>query len=88
MVAEQEAKWGKPKPLPKSKNDYIWNVQYRGKGAEPPSLESAGAAVHAKKQDKQYTGTLIKGIAVMHKSCLQPIMNQDEAIASARMRRG
>jgi len=36
---------------------------------------------------KVYTGTEIIGIAVMHKSCLQPIFNQKEAEDSAHMRR-
>jgi hypothetical protein len=35
----------------------------------------------------KYTGTLVKGIVVQHKSCLQPIISKDEAIDSARMRR-
>lgn len=34
-----------------------------------------------------YTGKNIIGIAVMHKSCLQPIFNAEEAVDSAKMRR-
>ena len=42
----------------------------------------------AKKQPGQYTGTEVVGIAVMHKSCLQPVFSQSEAEESAKMRRG
>lgn len=35
-----------------------------------------------------YTGTEVKGIAVMHKSCLQPIFTDEQAKDSAKMRRG
>lgn len=39
------------------------------------------------KQTPTYTGTKVKGIAVLHKSCLQPVFSQEEAIDIARMRR-
>jgi len=39
------------------------------------------------KQTPTYTGTKIIGIAVLHKSCLQPVFSQEEAIDIARMRR-
>ena len=35
----------------------------------------------------QYTGTLVKGISTMHKSNAVPIINQEEALDHARMRR-
>jgi hypothetical protein len=34
-----------------------------------------------------YTGTQVVGIAVMHKSCLQPVFSQEAAEDSAKMRR-
>ena len=37
---------------------------------------------------KKYTGTLIAGVATMHKSNAVPIINEQEAIDIARMRRG
>jgi hypothetical protein len=40
-----------------------------------------------KPKDKVYTGTNVIGIAVQHKSCLQPIFNQESAKDSAAMRR-
>jgi hypothetical protein len=41
----------------------------------------------AKKEEKQYTGKNLIGIAVMHKSCLQPIFTKESAKDSANMRR-
>ena len=41
-----------------------------------------------KKESPVYTGTLIKGIATMHKSNAVPIISQEEATDIARMRRG
>ena len=40
-----------------------------------------------KKEILKYTGTLVKGIAVTHKSNLIPITSQEQAIEVARMRR-
>jgi hypothetical protein len=36
---------------------------------------------------KVYTGDKIIGITIVHKSCLQPVFNQQEAIDAANMRR-
>ena len=37
---------------------------------------------------KVYTGDKVLGIAVMHKSCLQPVFSEEAAKDSAKMRRG
>lgn len=42
----------------------------------------------AKAPTDRYTGDKVVGIAVMHKSCLQPVFSQTEAEESAKMRRG
>ena len=47
-----------------------------------------GAACATKKEPQRYTGTLIKGIATMHKSNAVPILNDQDAIDISRMRRG
>ena len=39
------------------------------------------------KPSPTYTGTKVIGIAVMHKSCLQPVFSQEAAEDSAKMRR-
>lgn len=51
-----------------------------------PSLDT-GIGNATKRQDPQYTGTKVLGIALQHKSCFQPIFNQQAAIDSANMRR-
>lgn len=38
--------------------------------------------------EKVYTGTLIKGVATMHKSNAVPVINQEQAEEISRMRRG
>jgi hypothetical protein len=48
----------------------------------------AAGTTGAKKEEKQYTGKNLIGIAVMHKSCLQPIFTKESAKDSANMRRG
>ena len=42
----------------------------------------------ARKENPKYTGTLVKGIATMHKSNAVPVINQKEAEDIAKMRRG
>ncbi len=51
-----------------------------------PSLDT-GKGIAAKKEVTQYTGTECIGIAVMHKSCLQPVFNKQSAEDIAKMRR-
>ena len=54
-----------------------------------PSGNSFGTASStAKKEPQKYTGTLIKGIATMHKSNAVPVIDQKQAEEIARMRRG
>jgi phosphopantetheinyl transferase (holo-ACP synthase) len=51
-----------------------------------PSLNS-GAGVATKAEPKQYTGTKVIGVTVLHKSCLQPVFNEQAAKDAASMRR-
>jgi beta-lactamase superfamily II metal-dependent hydrolase len=46
-----------------------------------------GLGVATKKESPKYTGTLIKGIATMHKSNAVPVLNQEDAEAISKMRR-
>jgi hypothetical protein len=59
---------------------------YQVKSAIPLSNTVAGSG--AKITEKRYTGTLIKGIATMHKSNAVPILNKEQAIEVSTMRRG
>lgn len=54
----------------------------------PASLNSWVTGAVTSKPTQQYTGDKMLGIAVMHKSCLQPVFNADAAVESAKMRRG
>lgn len=56
---------------------------------ESPKYESGdGIGVTFAKKENVYTGTLIKGIATMHKSNAVPIISEEQAHEVARMRRG
>lgn len=52
-----------------------------------PSVILEGPAVCARPDTKQYTGTLVKGIGMMHKSNLIPIIDEQQARDIATMRR-
>ena len=56
---------------------------------ETPKIRSLGTITGSTslKEKKEYTGTNMIGISIVHKSCLQPIFNEDEAKAVASMRR-
>ena len=51
-----------------------------------PSLYTPGDDCTLKEIPK-YTGDQMIGISIIHKSCLQPIFSQQEAIDAATMRR-
>jgi len=53
-----------------------------------PSVTSNAAIVCEKPERKEYTGTLVKGIATMHKSNAVPIIDDEQARDISRMRRG
>lgn len=59
---------------------------FRGQGEQAPSLNT-GVGNAIKKEPMMYTGTRLKGIAVMHKSNLVPVFSEDEAKDLASMRR-
>ena len=54
--------------------------------AHIPSL-GTGGGVAVLAPAKVYTGTEVIGVTVLHKSCLQPVFNKQEAIDAASMRR-
>ncbi len=47
-----------------------------------------GIGATSGKVEKKYTGTLIKGVATMHKSNAVPVINQEQMEEISRMRRG
>jgi hypothetical protein len=48
-------------------------------------MEITGGGSGTKKESPKYTGSLVKGIATMHKSNAVPIINQKEATEISRM---
>ena len=71
----------KPKSVHKSVEPY------RRETPDIPSLNSMKGMAFVKNPNK-YTGTLIKGIATMHKSNAVPIIDREQAIEVSDMRRG
>lgn len=59
---------------------------YRRETPDYPSAPDT-AGVAARIDSPKYTGTLVKGIGTMHKSNAVPIINEQEMIDIARMRR-
>lgn len=62
------------------------STSYRRETAHYPSHDN-GIGVAAKTENQKYTGTLIKGIATMHKSNAVPIIDDQQAKDIASMRR-
>ena len=60
--------------------------RYRRDTQHIPSLDQ-DPGVAPKKESTMYTGTLIKGVATMHKSNAVPVINDEEIIAIRHMRR-
>jgi hypothetical protein len=60
----------------------------RNTTAHIKSVDTGAVGGGTKKEPQKYTGTLIKGIATMHKSNAVPILNEQDAIDISRMRRG
>jgi Ser/Thr protein kinase RdoA (MazF antagonist) len=75
-----------PKPVKSVAQAKVTVVPNRD-DTRPQSLNSWVTGPVSSKPSQQYTGDNVKGIAVMHKSCLQPVFSQQEAIDSATMRR-
>lgn len=63
------------------------DVVRRESDARPKSLNSWITGAVSSKPSQQYTGDMVKGITVVHKSCLQPVFTEQEAIDAAHMRR-
>lgn len=80
------AKWGITDAKKNIQKNFTVNYSHRSSDTIISRVDNS-SGVCARKDSPRYTGDLITGIAVMHKSCLQPVINQEQAIESARMRR-
>jgi hypothetical protein len=78
---------GKTKPVldKKGKRVGLYDIPDYNTGPRVTSDQVAGHG--AAREEKKYTGTLIKGIATMHKSNAVPILNKEQAIEVSTMRR-
>lgn len=79
-------KWGVDNSKPTKFKEYTPNYTHRSSNDNYESITTKVSG-GTKRETPKYTGTLVTGIAIMHKSCLQPIINKEQAIESARMRR-
>ena len=71
------------KPKPRSAEALIPKIPPgRASSRHIPSIDSGHRGAVASPQSPQYTGDAVVGIAVMHKSCLQPVFSQEAAIDS------
>lgn len=61
--------------------------QIRDAGPRPKSLNSWHTGAVSSKPNQQYTGNDVIGITIVHKSCLQPVFNREQAEDAAKMRR-
>jgi hypothetical protein len=76
----------KKKPTPRFQPMEVTSEPYRRETPVYKSCDSGTLNTQIKER-LNYTGTLVKGISTMHKSNAVPIINQEEAIEHARMRR-
>ena len=81
-----KAKYEPTKPISKTAKVPTAPKPYIRETPKYPSLNSH-QGVATKAEPKVYTGTLIKGIATMHKSNAVPILDEQQAVEIARMRR-
>lgn len=74
----------------KSTKNVATYVPPRSFREEKPKIPSHEMTMNTctKKETLFYTGDRLIGIAVLHKSCLQPVFSQAEAEEVAKMRRG
>jgi len=66
---------------------YQWQMPKTYREAPKYKSIDTGVGIAAKPERKEYTGTLVTGIATMHKSNAVPVINQQEATDIANMRR-
>lgn len=84
-------KWGLDKPAKRNTREWQAYVPekptYRRETPQYPSLNQIPTGACPPPERKVYTGTLIKGIATMHKSNAVPVINDEQAKDISSMRR-
>lgn len=78
-----------PKVTKPTKSTLTVSTPYRRETQHIPSLvTTVDTNSCAKREPIKYTGTLIKGIATMHKSNAVPVIDEEQMRDISRMRRG
>lgn len=88
--ANASSRSGIPQTSEFRRRESIGNNVNAGNIGDPIQVDRQRAWVTgpvSSKPSPTYTGTQVIGIAVMHKSCLQPVFSQEAAEDSAKMRR-
>jgi len=85
-VEQEERKRSRGLSAPSLSSSYSLTIpEGRNTTAHIKSVDTGGNATL--KPAKVYTGTMVKGIATMHKSNAVPVFSDEEAVDIARMRR-
>lgn len=96
MTFEEYVNYAYGKNTTKRKQEHLAQTEVKtftpkatGYRRETPTYQSGEASkgFAALPEKKEYTGTLIKGIATMHKSNAVPVLGEEDATAIASMRR-
>ena len=74
-------------PKPSARNRATSNFR-RDADTHYASVDIGSPTVCAAPDKKEYTGSLVTGIATMHKSNAVPVIDQEQATEIANMRRG
>jgi type II secretory pathway pseudopilin PulG len=87
LISSSHIKNSTKKEFRELKVDY----SYEDSTKSIPSFQSTSGSHYAestgRKESKRYTGTLVRGIATMHKSNAVPVISQQEAEDISKMRR-
>jgi hypothetical protein len=75
------------KPM-ESKTSHFHEQSKKHREMYPSADIKTHSGVCSKREPMQYTGTLVKGIATMHKSNAVPVIDEEHMKDIARMRRG
>jgi hypothetical protein len=85
-IEQEEKKRGRAMSAPSLSSSYSLKIpEGRNTTAHIKSVDTGGNAVL--KPSPVYTGTMVKGIATMHKSNAVPVFSNEEAIDISKMRR-
>jgi hypothetical protein len=85
-VEQEEKKRGRAMSAPSLSSSYSLKIpEGRDTTAHIKSVDTGGNAVL--KPSPVYTGTMVKGIATMHKSNAVPVFSNEEAVDISKMRR-